>query len=238
MEPDRRHGTPDDSCRGTARRDGAVISSRRRSTEIGHTDAGCLLSLVGQHVPTFPRRVGNTASSGHDNGVAPPTWGPSGSPIGDGGQVPPRCGTFIPHAHTHTHKCGSTTPGQACPRRQKKKAQLRTAARGRPHFCNLRNGTANRAPVPQCNRSSCRGCKRWSRDSAWTSRSSSPPCHGLEATTTPVARAGALWLAANQRPGSYLVNELSRDAVELRHRSEDWLLRGPSAPTMRGSKPA
>lgn len=99
MEPDRRHGTPDDSCRDTARRDGAVISSRRRSTEIGHTDAGCLLSLVGQHVPTFPRRVGNTASSGHDNGVAPPTRGPSGSPIGDGGPVPLDVALS---SHTHT----------------------------------------------------------------------------------------------------------------------------------------
>lgn len=99
MEPDRRQGTPDDSCRDTARRDGAVISSRRRSTEIGHTDAGCLLSLVGQHVPTFPRRVGNTASSGHDNGVAPPTWGPSGSPIGDGGPVPLDVALS---SHTHT----------------------------------------------------------------------------------------------------------------------------------------
>lgn len=109
MEPDRRHGTPDDSCRDTARRDGAVISSRRRSTEIGHTDAGCLLSLVGQHVPTFPRRVGNTASSGHDNGVAPPTGGPSGSPIGDGGPVPLDVALS---SHTHTRvRFESSRPG-------------------------------------------------------------------------------------------------------------------------------
>ena len=47
------------------------------------------------------------------------------------------------------------SPWAGFPRATKRKLSF-ARKRGRPHFCNLRNGTANRAPVSQCNRSSCR----------------------------------------------------------------------------------